>query len=202
MTPSEELKQELKKFKLRKTPVFLSCKNVDYIFQSKIVQIEQDNLLLLNSVPPHLIKQVVEQEHYVIHIGSIFLESKSISSNGEQIIFPIGQRKTAPDTRSEERFNFVTRSDASCNILNPYDNRTVLSKSIIGLSTSGISIRSSLRSKLFYPGLEIQKLDIIVSGSLLESRQGKVVYKKRVISEDFDEFSQVGIKFNTPLEKV
>ena len=197
-----EIATLLRKFKLRKTPVYFSVFKLEYSFQSRILDLNGDKIVLQNPVPPSLISKVVHQSSYSLQIGTLCLQADSISSDGENIIFPIQQNKVLPEIRHEERFNFVSKAKASCKLLNPFDKRTMITKKIIGLPTSGISIRNDTDSEFFSPGLIIDRIEIYIAGKHLETREGKIIYKQKIINSEFEVFNQIGIKFSQSLEKV
>lgn len=180
-------------------PVFLSTDRVDTVFQTRILAKSDTELVLENRVPLEHISSFVNSGKFHIQAQLLRLEADSISSNGKNIVFPLSDLVIKQDSRSAKRFFFTEDKDVFLEVLNPYDRETILKKSIIDISSTGISIKSPVQSELYAPGTQFSNMKILVNGELYNKAEGHVVYSRKFLDLEGKYYYQIGFQFNTPV---
>lgn len=194
MTKSAEL-QQIKEVILDCQPIFLSSKNLDIIFQTKILDVEDDKLIIQNSIPPYLISKVVSASKFSILCQEYRLCTMAIQSNGKDIIFPVEDIEKIAEGRKDERFHFDSHEHVVLELLNPYDKQTVITKPVLEMSSSGLSIRTPNDSKLFSPKTKFSKMKILIDGKLYNQTDSTIIYKRKFLGLDHKKYYQIGFKF-------
>lgn len=193
-TTLDSLQEAVKK----KTKLFLSAEGVDVVFQTYIVAIEDQQLVLANKVPPEHISQVVDAVRYSLQLQMIRLETHEISSDGVHILFPLSKLNEIADNRGAKRF-FFDHESVVIEFLNPYDEETVIRKPAIEMSTTGISVKSKVKSKLYTPGTKFSGIKILVDGEIYSQADGEVVYNRKFLDLEGRYFYQIGFRFDSPV---
>ncbi len=185
----------LKECAEKKSPVFFSTDKVPIVFQTFILKAENDHILLENRVTPSHIIEVVKSDKFYLQCQMMRFVSEKIDSNGVHIVFPLESLVAIEETRQARRFPFEADERVVVEILNPIDNETMLIKSVMDMSSHGISIKTRYASKLFAPGTEFKDMRILIDGNLYNTVSGKVVYGRRFIGIDGKSYNQIGLQF-------
>ena len=181
-----------------KKPIFLSANKVPIVFQTRVICIEGQHVILENKIPPDHIRDVVESTRFNLQIQMFRLETNKIYSDGVRIIFPLANLNEIEDNRGAKRFLFETE-DVFIEVLNPFDQETVLKKIVLDISTSGISIKSPVLSKLYEPGTKFENMKIIVNGETYNRANGEVIYNRKFLDLQGKYYYQVGLRFDNPV---
>lgn len=185
----------IKKAIQSKEQVFLSADNLPITFQTRLLKITQDFLVVYNAITPEYISKAITSRNFSLQIANLRFQAKKISSNGEHILFPTDKSTATTDARQEKRLSFSESENVHCKIINPYDKETILKKPVIDLSASGVSIRNIVESKLFSSGTHLQDIKIFVNNELRTQQRGEVVYSRKLLNIKKEFSIQVGIKF-------
>jgi len=184
-----------------KTPVTFASTNVDIVFQTYILEVTNDHVSLQNRVPPEYISKTVESESFSLQANMLRFSSTKIESDGENILFPFGELTEIEETRQTERFPFTMDEQVVCEIKNPYDRETILSKQVLDMSSSGLSIRSPKPSKLFIAGTKFDKIRILIDGEVYTQTPATVVYSRKLFDLSGALRVQVGLKFDSSVHQ-
>lgn len=181
----------------KKTPIFFSAEGLDVVFQTQILVIRDDSIVLANSVPPQYITEVVEAPKYYVQIQMIRFVSEEIKSDGVNIVFPLKSLKPIEDNRGAKRFPFDADEQVIVEVVNPFDQETILRKAVIDISSTGLSIRSPVNSKLYQPGTKFNNMKVIIKGKVYNQSDGTVIYKRKFLDQEGKPYYQVGFKFES-----
>lgn len=179
-----------------KTLVLLSGNAIPIAFQTFIKQIELNNIYLKNTIKPEFIREFLKSTEFTLQAQMMRFQTNAILSSGDQLIFPLLVNSVIEETRQAERYSFSSNEKVTAEIINPYDNETKLTKSVMDMSATGISIRTSINSNLFHPGLEIAKIKVLLDGVIYTQSSGCVIYNRQLLDHHGHLHAQVGIKFN------
>ncbi|WP_141735315.1 PilZ domain-containing protein [Oligoflexus tunisiensis] len=180
----------------RKSPVFFSASEVNIVFQTYIMVIKNRSIVLANTVPPEHITGVAQSQQYFLKIHSVRFVSDRITTDGVHILFPLEGLRLIEDSRSAKRFMFDASERVVMEVVNPIDQETVLRKAILDMSTTGLSIRTPMQSKLYTPGQRFEKMKIIMDGKVYNEVDGHVVYQQTFLNQKGKSYCQVGFKFD------
>lgn len=195
MITNQETLDILRKAARDKTPILLSGDGVEIAFQTEILAIEGQHLLIKNRIPPEHISNLVKSRRFILQIQMLRMECLKIHSDGSRIIFPLANLDEIEDNRKSERF-FFGQDDVQMEVTNPYDKSTILKKSVIDLSNTGVSIKSPVKSKLYAPGTHFKGMNIIVRGKSYGKADGEVVYSRRFLDIKGKYYYQIGFRFD------
>ena len=187
-------REALEKAKQHNKPVFLSGDSLNVSFQTTIIEINEDTVLLENKVLPKFIKSFLTSKQFNIQLETIKFQTNKITSDGVNILFKIEKDLIVDETREAERFTFTSEEQVICECLNPFDNETKISKTVLDMSSTGVSIKSTIDSKLFEPDTEIPELKILIDGQTYTKTNGVVVYKRQMYDLKSRLKYQIGIK--------
>ena len=81
----------IKKAIQSKEQVFLSADNLPITFQTRLLKITQDFLVVYNAITPEYISKAITSRNFSLQIANLRFQAKKISSNGEHILFQIGR---------------------------------------------------------------------------------------------------------------
>lgn len=179
----------------RKLSVFLSCPELNLAFETRLLHLQSEHLVIKNTVPPELITQMMRSTNFYLQCQMVVFETDQIISDGANIQFSNKQFKLLEETRQVERTMIQPNTHAVAQMLNPFDGETMLSKPLMDLSTSGMSIRTQALSKLYQPGVLFKNIHIMVNGKSVKQANGRVVYRRIVFNPKGRQFSQVGFRF-------
>lgn len=180
---------------VRKTPVFFAADGVDVLFETLILSVMDDAVMLANNIPPDYITRTIASNRFSVQAQMVQLVSENIHSDGVNIVFPFRTLKAMEETRQTERVTFSPGEKVTVEMLNPVDQETVLTKSVIDLSDAGLSIRTSPHSRLYEPGLMFEDMKVYMNGKLKKKTSGRVVYQRLYLNQSGKRFRQVGFRF-------
>ncbi len=179
---------------IKKSPVlFLSVSGVSIVFQCEVITLHENSIVLKNSIPYEYINAVKKSELFDLQLGSLRLQSTSIQSNGKDIIFPFNDISSIENTRKSSRFTFSPQENVACELVNPYDKKTILRKQLLDMSSSGLSLITFYESNLFTKDLKLN-LTILIEGRLYSKREGTVVYSRIICDTKGRLKKHIGIK--------
>lgn len=182
----------------QKQSVFISGSSLPITFQTFLTAVTETHVVIENRVKPRYIKKFSGSEQFSLQAQMVRFQSSSIESDGEHIIFPLGDNAVIEETRQAERFTFTADERVITEILNPFDGETRLSKPVMDMSATGLSLRTTFDSKLFSPGILLPNIKVLIDGELYIQSSGTVVYTRKLFDLKGSLRTQVGIKFETP----
>ena len=115
--------------------------------------------------------------------------------------FPLSELEKKQDNRGAKRFFFTGEEDVFLEVINPYDKETLLKKPVIDISTTGVSIKSPVRSDLYAPGTQFDDMKILVNGEIYNTSNGHVVYSRKFLDLQGKYYYQIGFQFETPVSQ-
>jgi len=188
----------LRKCSENQSPVYLSAKGVDYVFQTIVRQVEKGYLILRNTIKPEFISKVCHAEKVQLQAHMTRFQAEGIQSDGVHIIFPVDTLQIIEETREDKRFPFDAEERVICELTNPFDKVTKLSKSVMDMSASGLSISTSQPSALFSPGTNFDDIQITIDGQPYSRTSARVVYSRKLIDLEGKVRIQVGLQVTEP----
>lgn len=178
-----------------KIPVLFSGDGLGITFQTHIHKVDKEMVLLDNRVPPRFIRAVSTSKNFGMLARMVRFQSDRIETDGERIIFPLGENSLIEETRQAERFSFAAEERVIVEILNPYDGETRLSKAVMDMSATGMSLSTTFESQLFKPDTFLPSLRVMIDGELYTQTRGRVVYNRKLLDLSGQLRMQIGIKF-------
>ena len=200
MTLDENKLKLIKDSYIHKEPIFFTSSGLDITFQSHVIEFNDKYIIIKNTVKPQYIRNFVQSDKFNIRIQMVLFESSTIETDGVDIKFPLSNAIVIEDIRQSVRVSFRDRDNVYCQIKNPFDNETIITKSIMDLSESGMSLCTDFSSKLFESGVHFNNLTLFVHGHEYENQTGEVVYKRKFMDTNGKIRLQVGIKFHHHLK--
>lgn len=179
----------------QKAPVLFSGDGLNVTFQTHVLAVAKDHVVLENRVKPRFIKQLTNSKTFGLQARMVRFVSGGISSDGEHVIFPLKENSIIEETRQAERFSFTADERVISEILNPFDGETRLSKSVMDMSATGLSLRTTFESRLFKQGTFLPSIRVLIDGEPYVQGPGRVVYNRKLIDLSGQMRLQVGIKF-------
>jgi hypothetical protein len=180
---------------------YLGCDNLDTTFQTTILDCPDQVLHVQNTIRPEYINEFMKAKKFNLLVNMIRLNSNIVDTDGVAILFRLQESELVEETRKSQRFAFSSEERVVCELVNPYDQETVLSKSVMDMSANGISLRSTFDSQLFQPGTHLPEVRVLIDGDMYTENSGLVVYKRKLIDLDGQLRMQVGIKFKNPIHQ-
>lgn len=179
---------------IKKNPIlFLSVSGVSIVFQCEILSLQENSLILKNTIPYEYINAVRHSKVFDLQVGSFRLQTDKIKSNGKDLIFPFTDISSIENSRKSSRFTFSPQENVACEIINPYDRQTILRKQLLDMSSSGLSLITFYESNLFTKDLKLS-LTILIEGRLYSKREGSVVYSRIICDTKGQLKKHIGIK--------
>ena len=182
-------------------PAYLASSGSDVTFQALISGMEGDKIIIANPIRPALIKSFSQADKFYLQCRMIRLQTSTLEPAGTHMLFKIEENSFIAETRTEERLIFASDENVTCQILNPYDQQTILQKKVLDISPSGLSIRTQRPSQLFQQGTVFEKLKILIDGKIYTESSGRIVYCRKLMDLKNKLNVQVGIKLDTAEEK-
>lgn len=182
-----------------KKTCFLNAERYDLVFETLILAQKDNHLLVKNTIPSQHISRVIKSPTFYLQCDDQLLRSSQLKSDGVNIVFPIDEFSHIEETRGEVRHVFGSQDNVSASFTNPFDNETKITKKIIDLSTSGVSLRTDIRSQLFVPGVTLPDIITQINDRYSQPVAGQIVYVRNYISLQGHLQHQVGIRFAEPL---
>ena len=178
-----------------KEPVLFSAEGINIGFQSFVLKIADDEMVLKNTVKPEYISRIVASKCFFVQMQMMRFSSDKISSDGCHIVFPLESLKVIKDTRQSERKILDFSKHVVLEIINPFDNETLISRSVLDISETGLSIRAPIPSKLYESGTLFKDMIIKIDQKDYKKCDGKVVYNRQFFDISGNSYTQVGIQF-------
>jgi len=179
-----------------KSAAYISSDALPISFQTKILKIEDDHLVLKNTVTPEYISRVMEGKNFFFQVSMVRYQASKMMTDGSNIIYPLSDSSLIKDERQAERFSFTAEEKVICEILNPHDLETRISKPVLDMSAYGLSFRTTFDSKLIVPGTSLKEIRVLIDGEPYKSTSGKIIYQRRLMNMQGQIRIQVGIKFD------
>jgi hypothetical protein len=180
-------------------PVLLTGNALPITFQTFLLATSHDHIIIENRVKPEYLRTFLSSKEYTLQIQMARFRSFSLVPDGQHFIFPIDEESLAGETRQSERFAFSAEERVIVEILNPFDRETLVTKSVMDISSNGLSLRTSFDSALFKPGIVLPVIRIMIDGNIYKETVGEIVYNKHFVDISGQFRIQVGIKFlSTP----
>lgn len=176
-------------------PVFFSGDGLDVTFQTYILSVTDDEIWLENRVPPEHISKFIHSKNFALLVSMVRFQAKRLDNDGQNLRFPLTKDSLIEETRGSERYSFSSDEHVICEFLNPFDHETRLSKTVIDMSATGLSIRTTLESQLFRPGNVLPELQVLIDGEPYTRGRGRIVYTRKLMDLRGGLRLQVGIKF-------
>jgi len=177
--------------------VFISGDNLQITFQTFILAVHADHVTLSNRIKPRYISAFVASRAFSLQAGMVRYQSDHITSDGEHMIFPLKADAVIEETRQAERISFAADERVIAEILNPFDGETRLSKAVMDMSSTGLSLRTSFESKLFQPETYLPHIRVLIGGEVFKQGPGRVVYRRNLMDLGGQMRNQVGVKFES-----
>ncbi len=178
-----------------KIPVLFSGDGLGITFQTHILKVDTERVMLENRVLPRFIRAVVGSKNFSLQARMVRFQSDRLGTDGEHVIFPLGENSMIEETRQAERFSFAAEERVIVEILNPYDGETRLSKAVMDMSATGMSLSTTFDSQLFKAETFLPSLRVMIDGELYTQTRGRVVYNRKLLDLSGQLRTQVGIKF-------
>jgi hypothetical protein len=191
----QKSREVLDEAKESKVAVFFSGDGSDVTFQSSLVRVEEEYLVLENTILPHYIRNVIKSKNFSLMVQMVRFKANKISTDGVNLIFPLESDSVIEETRGSERFLFSAEERVVCEVLNPFDKTTQITKSVMDMSATGISIRTAFASRLFSTGTKFDSMRVLIDGEQYTKTSGTVVYTRKLLDPKGHLKTQVGIKF-------
>jgi hypothetical protein len=179
----------------KRTSVFFSAEGLDILFQTFVMAVKNDSVVLKNPVDPALITTVVRATRFFMQCQMIQFVSDEIASDGVNIVFPLHSLKEIEETRLAQRFPFDSHEQVTVKFFNPFDGETLLTKTVMDMSATGLSIHTPFSSSLFEPGRKLKGVRILIDNEPYNHVDAEVVYKRRLYTRFGKMHVQVGLKF-------
>ncbi len=189
-------KKILEKALKEQYPVIFSGSELDISFQTLVVDYKEDLVLIENRIPPEYIRKFCASKNFQLLCDTIRFQVGEIRHEGRHIGFPlISNGSPINELRRSERFSFSPDERVFCEIINPFDGETKLTKAVMDMSATGLSLRTSFESMLFVAGIRLPYLRVLVDNDLYVQCVGQVVYRRKIFDLKGRLRMQVGIKF-------
>lgn len=178
-----------------KTPVFISSTGLDIAFQTVIKEIDGPTLVLENMVRPEYISRFVKCDKYFLQCKMLRFQSTAVSPRGSFMTFEIQQNSLVEETRMSERLIFSKDENVMAEIVNPFDNKTVLRRHVMDMSATGLSLRINSPSAPFSAGVLLPQVRVNIADKNWASTSAEVVYTRKFMDLQGHLRVQVGLKF-------
>ncbi len=196
MTVDDATMEVIREAVQRKTLVYFSANGVKTVFQTQVLSIRSRYVVLHNSIPPEFIARVMDSKEFYLKIQSMRFVCEELSTDGVHLLYPLDNMRVIDDNRNAKRFNFGTQDGAFFEVINPIDQETLLRKSLLDMSSTGLSFRTPIESELYAPGRRFEKMRIFMEGKFHSEASGQVVYQQSFLTKDGKSYCQVGFKFD------
>ena len=176
--------------------VYLTGDGLDIRFQTRIVDVQADRLVLNNNVTPEYLKQFLKSRNFYVQIFLVNFRADSIDTDGKNILIPLKESLNIKETRQSVRNEFFPHRKEFCKFINPFDNKTPLRKRLMDLSEDGFSLVSFVETKLFGLGLVIKDIAFFSEKKDTKmTRNAEVKYIKTLVDINGKRHVQVGFEF-------
>ncbi len=196
MALPKHIHEQIVDSKDKRLPVFLSSNGLDIAFQTKIVKVDGLEVILENLVRPEYIRKFTSGTQFTLLCKMIRLQSSHISPSGTYISFTIQDNSVIDETRQSERFMFAPEEKVYAEILNPFDQTTIIRRPVMDMSASGLSIRMNSTTKMFQAGVTLPEVRVAIDGKPYHKASANVVYGRKFLDYQGRLRVQVGLKFS------
>lgn len=197
MKMSNDVESVLKECKQSKTPVFISSSGLDVSFQTMIQELRDNIIVLENKVRPEFIAKFAAGNNFFLQCKMLRLQSTKVLPHGTFMAFEVQDNSVLEDTRQSERFMFTPDEKVVAEIMNPFDERTILKRPVMDMSATGLSLRVNNPTRPFSPGVSLPSVRITIDGKTWTTAQAEVVYNRKFLDLEGSLRVQVGLKFLT-----
>lgn len=197
MKMSNDVESVLKECKQSKTPVFISSSGLDVSFQTMIQELRDNIIVLENKVRPEFIARFAAGNNFFLQCKMLRLQSTKVLPHGTFMAFEVQDNSVLEDTRQSERFMFTPDEKVVAEIMNPFDERTILKRAVMDMSATGLSLRVNNPTRPFSPGVSLPSVRITIDGKTWTTAQAEVVYNRKFLDLEGSLRVQVGLKFLT-----
>lgn len=185
----------------QKRSVYFSSDSVDIVFQTHLLTVAANHVVLANYVTLDYIRAVASAKKFFLQCQMVRFAADQVSTDGVNILFPLTSLTAIEETRQSQRFPFEPEEHVICEFTNPVDGITKLTKGVMDMSATGLSLRAHA-SHLFEPGLSIPEIKVTIDGAPYTKTSGTVVYRRKLMDMKGKLRMQVGLKFEpTPAGK-
>ena len=195
-----EFLKDLENVRDHKDVCFLSALGYELTFETIVLALDKDGVVLRNTIPFSHVKIMAEKHSFVLQCQKMRIVSSRIQNDGVNIVLPFDSVNVLEENRDEERFSFRENDDVYVKFVNPFDDETILTRPILDLSSSGLSFRVINKSLLFKAQNRIEKLMVFRDGVCTRTAAGKIVYARNYIDLIGRQYCQVGVHFDKPEE--
>lgn len=178
-----------------KIPVLLAGDGLPITFQTFLTKVDKGTVALENRIPPRFIRAVMQSKGFSLQARMVRFHSDRLETDGETLLFPLGENSMIEETRQSERFSFSVDERVVVEIMNPFDGETKLTKTVMDMSATGMSLRTTFESELFKPETYLPHLRVLIDGEPYTQAKGRVIYTRRLLDLSGQLRVQVGIKF-------
>ncbi len=176
--------------------VYLTGDGLDIRFQTRIVDVQDERLVLNNNVTPEHLKQFLKSRNFYVQIFLVNFRADSIDTDGKNILIPLKESLNIKETRQSVRNEFFPHRKEFCKFINPFDNKTPLRKRLMDLSEDGFSLVSFVETNLFSLGLVIKDIAFFSEKKDTKmTRNAEVKYIKTLVDINGKRHVQVGFEF-------
>ena len=109
--------------------------------------------------------------------------------------FAVQENSLMEETRQSERFMFTTDEKVLAEIINPFDNKTILRRHVMDMSATGLSLRINEGTRPFAAGMKLPQVRVAIDGKHWTTAQAEVVYNRKFLDLQGHLRIQVGLKF-------
>lgn len=175
--------------------IYLTGDSLDIRFQTRIVDVRHNHLVLYNSVIPEYLTQFIKSRNFYVQIMLVNFRADSIDTDGKNILIPLKESLSIKETRQSVRQEFFPHRQEFCHFINPFDHKTALRKRLMDLSEDGFSLVTFVETKLFNIGLQIKNIEFFSNQKNKTTRSAEVKYIKTLMDIDGKRHVQVGFEF-------
>ena len=176
--------------------VYLTGDGLDIRFQTRIIDVQDNHLVLNNSVTPQYLKQFLKSRNFYMQIFLLSFKADSIDTDGKNILISLKKTISFIESRHNIRREFFPHSKEFCQFINPLDNSTLLRKLLMDLSEDGFSLVSLVETKLFSLGLVLKDIEFFVDKKDKRMiRSAEVKHIKTLVDINGKRHTQVGFAF-------
>jgi hypothetical protein len=195
MTKNPDVHAVLLECQKSRTPVFISSSGLDVAFQTVIKEITDSTIALENMVRPEYISRFSRGDKFFLQCKMLRFQSAVVRPRGTFMVFEIHENSLTEETRQSERFMFTPDEKVIAEILNPFDSKTVLRRTVMDMSAKGLSLRVNAPTKPFAAGSLLTNVKVTIDGKLWTTAQAEIVYNRKFMDLEGHLRVQVGLKF-------
>jgi hypothetical protein len=195
MTKNPDVDAVLLECQKSRTPVFISSSGLDVAFQTVIKEITDTTIVLENMVRPEYIYRFSRGDKFYLQCKMLRFQSAVVRPRGTFMVFEIHENSLTEETRQSERFMFTPDEKVIAEILNPFDSKTVLRRTVMDMSAKGLSLRINAPTKPFAAGSLLTNVKVTIDGKLWTTAQAEIVYNRKFMDLEGHLRVQVGLKF-------